>query len=120
MYAQYRRAKARDCILLPDGVSAEQGASSFVNPMTTLGMIGTMRKEGFNALVHTAAASNLGQMLVKLSQAEGIELVNIVRSETQVTLLHSIGAKYVIEFDVARFPRAIGQCDHTSRSVPGF
>ena len=97
MYAQYKRARARDCILLPDGVTAEEAASSFVNPLTTLGMIGTMRKEGYEAIVHTAAASNLGQMLVKLTQAEGIELVNVVRSPEQAALLHSIGAKHVVD-----------------------
>ncbi len=97
MYAQYKIAKARDCMLLPDDTSAEQGASSFVNPLTTLGMIGTMRREGFEAIVHTAAASNLGQMLVKLTKAEGIALVNIVRSADQAELLRSIGATHVVD-----------------------
>ena len=97
MYAQFKKAKARDCMVLPAGVNAQQGASSFVNPLTTLGMIGTMRKEGYEALVHTAAASNLGQMLVKLTQAEGIELVNIVRSAEQADLLRSIGAKHIVD-----------------------
>lgn len=97
MYAQYKKARARDCILLPEGVTAAEGASSFVNPLTTLGMIGTMRKEGYEALVHTAAASNLGQMLVKLTAAEGIALVNIVRSAEQAALLRSIGATHVVD-----------------------
>lgn len=97
MYAQFRTAKARDCMVLPEGIRAEQGASSFVNPLTTLGMIGTMRNEGFTALVHTAAASNLGQMLVKLTQAEGIDLVAIVRSADQAALLRGIGAKHVVD-----------------------
>lgn len=95
-YAQYKIAKARDCMLVPDGVSAEDGASSFVNPLTTLGMIGTMRLEGYGGLIHTAAASNLGQMLVKLCAEEGIPLVNIVRSEEQVALLKGLGAMHVI------------------------
>lgn len=97
MYAQYKKARARDCILLPEGVTAAEGASSFVNPLTTLGMIGTMRKEGYEALVHTAAASNLGQMLVKLTAAEGVALVNIVRSAEQAALLRSIGATHVVD-----------------------
>ncbi len=107
MYAQYRRAKAQDCLELPAGVSAEAGASSFVNPMTTLGMIGTMRKEGFSGLVHTAAASNLGQMLVKLTQAEGIPLVNIVRSEAQAALLRGIGATHVVDSTADGFLAAL-------------
>lgn len=95
-YAQYKIAKARDCMVAPDGITAEEAASSFVNPLTTLGMIGTMRLEGFEGLVHTAAASNLGQMLVKLCIEEGVPLVNIVRSEEQVALLKGLGAKHVI------------------------
>ncbi|MEG3179660.1 zinc-binding dehydrogenase [Sphingomonas sp. LT1P40] len=102
-YAQYRIARARDCLVLPDGVSAEEGASSFVNPMTTLGMIGTMRREGYKGIVHTAAASNLGQMLVKLTRSEGVPLVNIVRSETQATLLRELGATHVIDSSAPDF-----------------
>ena len=97
MYAQHKIVRAQDCLELPPGVSAEAGASSFVNPMTTLGMIGTMRKEGFTGLVHTAAASNLGQMLVKLTKEEGIPLVNIVRSAEQAALLRGIGAEHVVD-----------------------
>ena len=96
-YAQYRLLRARDCLPLPDGISAEEGASSFVNPMTALAMIGTMRREGFTGLVHTAAASNLGQMLVKLTRSEGVPLVNIVRSEAQADLLRHLGATHVVD-----------------------
>ncbi|MCB1674784.1 MAG: NADH oxidase, partial [Halioglobus sp.] len=83
MYAQYRCLKVHECLELPGGVTAAQGASCFVNPMTSLGMVETLRAEGHTALVHTAAASNLGQMLNKLCAAEGIELVNIVRKTEQ-------------------------------------
>ncbi len=79
MYAQYRTIRAADCLLLPEGTTAEQGASCFVNPLTALGMTETMRREGHTALVHTAAASNLGQMLNKLCLKDGIGLVNVVR-----------------------------------------
>jgi NADPH:quinone reductase-like Zn-dependent oxidoreductase len=95
MYAQYRTAKAADVLMLPDGTTAAEGASCFVNPLTALGMVGTMRRENHKALVHTAAASNLGQMLNKLCQKEGIALVNIVRRPDQEKLLREIGAKYV-------------------------
>ncbi|PKP91023.1 MAG: NADH oxidase [Alphaproteobacteria bacterium HGW-Alphaproteobacteria-16] len=96
-YTQFRIARARDCLAFPEGIGAEDAASSFVNPMTTLGMIGTMRREGYTGLVHTAAASNLGQMLVKLTLAEGIPLVNIVRSQAQVDLLRGLGATHVVD-----------------------
>lgn len=96
-YAQYRLLRARDCLPLPDGISAEEGASSFVNPMTALGMVGTMRREGYTGLVHTAAASNLGQMLVKLTRSEGVSLVNIVRSPAQADLLRGLGATHVVD-----------------------
>ena len=96
MYAQYRVARARECLPLPEGTPAEAGASSFVNPMTALAMLGTMRLEGYEALVHTAAASNLGQMMVKLCTAEGVPLVNIVRSAERAALLRGIGATHVV------------------------
>ncbi|MGG2362167.1 hypothetical protein ACE4Z5_24670, partial [Salmonella enterica] len=87
MYAQYRVVTADDCLVLPDGATAADGASCFVNPMTALGMTETMRREGHTALVHTAAASNLGQMLNRICLKDGIGLVNIVRSAAQSALL---------------------------------
>lgn len=96
MYSQYRAVDARACLVLPDGATAKDGASSFVNPLTALGMTETMRREGHSALVHTAAASNLGQMLVKLCQKDGIPLVNIVRKPEQEELLKSLGAEHVL------------------------
>jgi NADPH2:quinone reductase len=95
MYSQYRCVHVSQTLLLPGGTTPEQGASCFVNPLTALGMVGTMRLEGHRGLVHTAAASNLGQMLVKLCLADGVPLVNIVRSPEQVALLRSIGATHV-------------------------
>ena len=95
MYARYRCMKAMMCLELPEGTSAADGASCFVNPMTALGMVETMRAEGHTALVHTAAASNLGQMLNRLCMEEGIDLVNIVRKPEQEKTLRDLGAKYV-------------------------
>lgn len=95
MYAQYRCVDAASCLELPEGTSAAEGASSFINPLTALGMIGTMRDEGHTALVHTAAASNLGQMLHRLCAQEGIPLVNVVRRSSQEDLLRSAGATWV-------------------------
>src|SRR4051812_2687503 len=97
MYAQYRTMRAKDCIVLPDGITPAEGASCFVNPLTALGMTETMRREGHKALVHTAAASNLGQMLNKICLKDGIGLVNIVRSQEQADILHKIGAKHVVD-----------------------
>ncbi|SDT93522.1 NADPH2:quinone reductase [Pseudomonas pohangensis] len=109
MYVQYRCAKASQCIVLPEGCSAADGASIFVNPMTAISMLDTMRREGHSALVHTAAASNLGQMLNRLCQQEGIYLVNIVRSPAQVELLRSQGAKYVCDSSAATFSQDLIQ-----------
>ena len=95
MYAQYRQAEAFLCLELPDGTRAVDGASAFVNPLTVLGMVETMRAEGHTALVHTAAASNLGQMLNRLCLADGIPLVCIVRSDAQADLLRAAGATWV-------------------------
>jgi NADPH:quinone reductase-like Zn-dependent oxidoreductase len=97
MYAQYRTLKVNECLPLPAGVTPAEGASCFVNPLTSLGMVETMRREGHKALVHTAAASNLGQMLNKICIKDGIGLVNIVRSAQQADILRKIGAKYVVD-----------------------
>jgi NADPH:quinone reductase-like Zn-dependent oxidoreductase len=103
MYAQYRTVKARDVLVLPEGTSAADGASWFVNPLTALGMTETMRRENHKALVHTAAASNLGQMLNKICLADGIGLVNIVRSAEQAAILRKIGAKHIVDSSAASF-----------------
>src|SRR6201993_1418681 len=97
MYAQYRCLKVSECLPLPAGLTPAEGASCFVNPLTALGMTETMRREGHKALVHTAAASNLGQMLNKICLKDGIALVNIVRNKEQADLLRKIGAKYVVD-----------------------
>ncbi|ABD07479.1 NADH oxidoreductase [Rhodopseudomonas palustris HaA2] len=103
MYAQYRVIKAADCLQLAEGTTAAEGASCFVNPLTALGMVETMKREGHKALVHTAAASNLGQMLNRICLQDGIDLVNIVRSEAQAKLLRDIGAKYVVDSSSSTF-----------------
>jgi NADPH:quinone reductase len=95
MYSQYRVVDAASCLVLPEGTTARDGASNFVNPMTALGMVETMRREGHSGLVHTAAASNLGQMLVKLCLKDGVPLVNIVRKPEQEELLRTLGAVHV-------------------------
>lgn len=96
MYAQYRSVNAFMCLPLEEGTTAAEGASCFVNPLTALAMVETMRMENHTALVHTAAASNLGQMLNRLCINEGIALVNIVRKVEQEAILKRLGAKYVI------------------------
>jgi NADPH:quinone reductase-like Zn-dependent oxidoreductase len=97
MYAQYRCLRVAECLPLPSGTTPAEGASCFVNPLTALGMTETMRREGHKALVHTAAASNLGQMLNKICLKDGIGLVNIVRSAEQADILRKIGAKHIVD-----------------------
>jgi NADPH:quinone reductase-like Zn-dependent oxidoreductase len=97
MYAQYRCIAAQQCLLLPEGTASIDAASCFVNPLTALGMVETMRMEGHTGLVHTAAASNLGQMLQKICTADGIPLVNIVRKPEQAELMRRIGATHVCD-----------------------
>jgi NADPH2:quinone reductase len=103
MYAQYRCVKAADALPLPADASAADGASCFVNPLTALSMVEVMRLEGHKALVHTAAASNLGQMLNKICLKDGVPLVNIVRSAEQAKILTDLGAKYVVDSTSANF-----------------
>lgn len=103
MYSQFKVSRADQCLVLHEGTTPAEGASCFVNPLTVLGMIGTMRMEGHTALAHTAAASNLGQMLQKVCTTEGIPLVNIVRREEHVDLLRSIGATHVVNSSADSF-----------------
>jgi NADPH:quinone reductase-like Zn-dependent oxidoreductase len=103
MYAELRVARARDVLVLPEGTAPRAAASCFVNPLTALSMLETLRLEGHRALVHTAAASNLGQMLVKLCRADGVPLVNVVRSPAQVELLRGLGATHVLDSSSPRF-----------------
>ena len=103
MYAQYRALPAAQCLPLPAGTTAAEGVSCFINPLTALGMVETMKREGHTALVHTAAASNLGQMLNKICQKDGIGLVNIVRRPEQAALLREIGAQHVCDSSAPGF-----------------
>jgi NADPH:quinone reductase-like Zn-dependent oxidoreductase len=103
MYAQYRCLKVSECLPLPDSTTPAEGASCFVNPLTALGMTETMRREGHKALVHTAAASNLGQMLNKICLKDGIALVNIVRNTEQGDILRKLGAKHVVDSSAPSF-----------------
>ena len=107
MYAQYRTLAAGDCTLLPPDATSADGAAMFVNPLTALAMVETMRREGHKALIHTAAASNLGQMLVRLCLTDGVPLVNVVRNEAQVALLRGIGAAHVVDSSASGFREAL-------------
>ncbi|MGI9323424.1 MAG: zinc-binding dehydrogenase, partial [Pseudomonadales bacterium] len=108
-YSQFRAIKAKQCLVMHEGVTPAECASCFVNPLTALGMVETMRLEGFSALAHTAAASNLGQMLQKICLADGIELVNIVRKEEQAELLRGLGAKHVCNSSADSFMQDLTQ-----------
>ena len=107
MYAQYRNLAADQCLVLPGDATPADGASSFVNPLTALGMVETMRREGHTALVHTAAASNLGQMLNRICAKDGIALVNIVRKPEQAELLKAAGATHVCDTSSAAFAESL-------------
>ncbi len=120
MYAQYVVRKARDCQPLPAGTTAAEGASWFVNPLTALGMTETMKREGHKALVHTAAASNLGQMLNKICLEDGIGLVNIVRSAAQAKILKDAGAKHVVDSTAPSFQDDLVQALVETGATIGF
>ncbi|HET9733001.1 MAG TPA: zinc-binding dehydrogenase [Acidimicrobiales bacterium] len=117
MYSQYRVVDAASCLPLPEGASARDGAAAFVNPLTALGMVETMRAEGHAAMVHTAAASNLGQMLQRLCLEEGVALVNIVRSDAQAAIMTDIGAAHVCDSSredfMARLTDSVGAVSAT-------
>jgi NADPH:quinone reductase-like Zn-dependent oxidoreductase len=120
MYSQYRLAAADQCLVLPNGSTARDGASSFVNPMTVLGMIETMRAEDHTALVHTAAASNLGRMLQRVCLEDDIPLVNIVRSAAQVATLSGIGATHVCDSSQDDFMQSLIAAVGETSATLGF
>lgn len=120
MYSQYRVVNAAACLVLPDGATARDGASSFVNPLTALGMVETMRREGHSGLVHTAAASNLGQMLVKICHADGVPLVNIVRKAEQEEILRDLGAVHVCNSAAPTFEQDLLEALKTTSATLAF
>jgi len=120
MYTQYRCVSASACLELPDGARAADGAASFVNPMTALGMVETMRMEGHLALVHTAAASNLGQMLNRLCIEEQIPLVSIVRSPAQAELLRAAGATWVCDSTSGTFTSDLTEALTATKATLAF
>ena len=120
MYSEYRCVPASSCLVMNDGTTAEQAASCFVNPLTALGMVETMRMENHTGLVHTAAASNLGQMLIKICLSEDIPLVNVVRKEEHVDMLKSLGANYVCNSSLDSFMDDLVEALVQSGSTLGF
>lgn len=102
-YAQYRTLSTSQCLPMAEGTGPEDAAAAFVNPLTALGMVETMRAEGHTALLHTVGASNLGQMLNRICLAEDVGLVNVVRKPSQVELLRGQGAQHVCDSSAASF-----------------
>ena len=120
MYSQYRCLPAISCMVMNDGTTSAEAASSFVNPLTALGFTETMKLENHTALVHTAAASNLGQMLVKICLADDIPLVNIVRKKEHVDLLKDLGAKYICNTSDEDFMKCLIDCLAETGATLGF
>src|SRR5438067_2517332 len=120
MYAEYRLADAADCLVLPPDVTAAEGAAAFVNPLTALAMLETLRLEGHAGLVHTAAASNLGQMLVKLCREDDVPLVNIVRRPEQAELLRKLGARHVCDSSAPSFREDLVQAIRETGAMLAF
>ncbi|MCA9821834.1 MAG: NADH oxidase, partial [Dehalococcoidia bacterium] len=120
MYAQYRLARASEVLPMPEGITPAQAASAYVNPLTVLGMVETMRLEGHTALIHTAAASNLGQMLQRVCVADGIPLVNVVRKPEQEKILRDLGATHVVNSSSPTFmDDLVDACSETGATL-GF
>lgn len=120
MYAEYKCVPAMMCMPLMPDQTARDGASSFVNPLTALSFLETMRLEGHTAIVHTAAASNLGQMLNKICQADGVDLVNIVRREEQAEILRGLGAKYICDSSKDSFAKDLTDAIHETGATLAF
>ena len=120
MYSQYICVPAINCLVMEEGTTPKEAASSFVNPLTALSFIETMKMENHSAIVHTAAASNLGQMLVKICKDDGIPLVNIVRKQEQVDILKNIGAEYVCNTSDPDFMKTLVKAVMETGATLGF
>jgi len=120
MYAQYACLPAASCLPIMPENTAKDGASSFVNPLTALSFLETMRMEDHSAIVHTAAASNLGQMLNKICQADGVNLVNIVRRQEQADILKGLGAKYIVDSSSETYMADLTDAIHATGATLGF
>ena len=120
MYSQYICVPAINCLIMEEGTTPKEAASSFVNPLTALSFIETMKMENHSAIVHTAAASNLGQMLVKICKDDGIPLVNIVRKQEQVDILKNIGAEYVCNTSDPDFMKTLVKAVVETGATLGF
>ena len=120
MYSQYRCAPASSCLVMDEGITSTEAASSFVNPLTALAFVETMKMENHAALVNTAAASNLGQMLVKICKDDGIPLVNIVRKPEQVKILKDLGAEYICDTSQSDFMKDLVEAIIATGATLGF
>ena len=120
MYSQYRCAPASSCLVMDEGITSTEAASSFVNPLTALAFVETMKMENHVALVNTAAASNLGQMLVKICKDDGIPLVNIVRKPEQVKILKDLGAEYICDTSQSDFMKDLVEALVSTGATLGF
>ena len=120
MYSQYRCAPASSCLVMDEGITSTEAASSFVNPLTALAFVETMKMENHAALVNTAAASNLGQMLVKICKDDGIPLVNIVRKPEQVRILKDLGAEYICDTSQSDFMKDLVEALVSTGATLGF
>ena len=120
MYSQYRCAPASSCLVMDEGITSTEAASSFVNPLTALAFVETMKMENHVALVNTAAASNLGQMLVKICKDDGIPLVNIVRKPEQVKILKDLGAEYICDTSQSDFMKDLVEAIISTGATLGF
>tara|TARA_B110000116_G_C16776677_1_gene556133 strand:- start:1254 stop:2165 length:912 start_codon:yes stop_codon:yes gene_type:complete len=120
MYSQFRCVPAANCLVMEDGTTSKEAASSFVNPLTALSFIETMKIENHSAIVHTAAASNLGQMLVRVCKDDGIPLVNIVRKQEQAEILKNIGAEYVCNTSDPDFSKTLVKAVMETGATLGF
>lgn len=119
-YADFALADVFSALVLPDDVSSEEGASAFVNPLTALGFLETVKRDGHKALIHTAAASALGQMLVKAAAEDGIAVVNVVRSAEQSQMLRSIGAQHIVDSSAPDFAERLVEAVAATGAMVAF
>lgn len=106
-WAEYMKTEANQCVILGDNIDMQQGAMCFVNPLTALDFIDMAKKDGFKAIVMTAAASALGKMVAYLAKKQGIAIAGLVRKDENLKVLKENGFELALNTESDNWQAAL-------------
>jgi NADPH:quinone reductase-like Zn-dependent oxidoreductase len=119
-WAEYYLADVKSCVPLRKNITLEQGATMLINPLTALALVETAKKGGHRAIVQTAAASQLGRMVLRLTLDSKLALINIVRRKEQEAVLKSMGAEFVLNSESESFEDQLREACHRLQATIAF